>query len=146
MPTVFILLFTNATCDSLPLLILIVFHKVRHPLLLRFTPLCHPPFPSLVQCPLPPSPLSPCSPFLPVRGNFWPPDGNTGVGNLSRRPAVNLERSRRRLLGQGAHLHLLRPAGKHVPPSQYAQYHPDGLVLCHCNSTSFQSLSPLCDL
>ena len=53
------LLFTNATSDSIPLLILIVFHKVRHPLLLRFTsPLCHPPFPL-------PCPMSNSSPFPP---------------------------------------------------------------------------------
>ena len=97
LPTMLFLLFTNVTspvtCDSIPLLILIVFHEVRHPLL-RFTPLCHPPFPSFVQCPLSPPLPSPCSPLLPSCGNLWPPDGNTGVGNLSRRPAGNFERSK----------------------------------------------------
>ena len=56
--TMLFLLFTNVTspvsCDSIPLLILIVFHEVRHPLL-RFTSLCHPPFPPLsnIHFPLP---------------------------------------------------------------------------------------------
>ena len=119
-----LLLFTSVTspavCDSIPLLILIVFHEVRNPLLSGFTPLRHPPFPPSVPPfppPLfPPSLLSPCSPLRPLCGNFWPPDGNTGVGNLTSRPAGNLERSRRRrLLGQGgAHLRQLLGQGVHL--------------------------------
>ena len=69
-----LLLFTSVTspdvCDSIPLLILIVFHEVRNPLLSGFTPLRHPPFPPTV------SPLFPLPCFPPVSSPLVLPSGH----------------------------------------------------------------------
>ena len=111
-----LLLFTSVTspavCDSIPLLILIVFHEVRNPLLSGFTHLRPPPFPP--QCPpFSPSLVSPQSP-LPL---FSPP---ATLWQLlaarwqHRRWQPHLEASRQ--LGEVTEATVTRP-GRSTPPT-----------------------------